>query len=175
MPAYAGSASGPGSTLKVPLNLKAAKASFQHKAKTDEQATAQQVAVEEERPTSSKAFTLQQLQQHWQAFFVQLKSNNGSPIELMLAGAALELKENYEVHVLLSSSLQEEPFERLKPKVQHHLRQQLHNMQLNLIPRLNEDNGPRRLYTNSEKFQHLLQRYPLLGELKEKLGLEADF
>lgn len=93
----------------------------------------------------------------------------------MLAASVLELTNNHEVHVLLSSSLQEEPFERLKPKVQHYLRQQLRNSQISLIPRMAEESGPRRLYTNSEKFQHLLQRYPLLGELKERLGLEADF
>lgn len=106
---------------------------------------------------------------------MQLKTNDGSPIELLLAGAALEVENSTEVRVLLSSSVQEEPFERLKPKLQHYLRQQLQNSQLSLHPLLTEDNGPRRLYTNNEKFQHLLQRYPLLGELKERLGLEADF
>lgn len=93
----------------------------------------------------------------------------------MLASTTLALKEGNEVSVLLSSSLQEEPFERLKPKIQHYLRQHLNNGQLSLHPQLAEESGPRRLYTNNEKFQHLLQQYPLLGELKERLGLESDF
>lgn len=160
----------------MPLNLQAAKAALQNKPKTQVQATATQTAtVAEQQHVTNQAFSLQQLQQHWQAYFIQLKSKNGSPIELMLAASALELTDNHEVHVLLSSSLQEEPFERLKPKVQHYLRQQLKNTQISLVPRMVEESGPRRLYTNSEKFQHLLQRYPLLGELKERLGLEADF
>jgi DNA polymerase-3 subunit gamma/tau len=93
----------------------------------------------------------------------------------MLSSAALQVEENYRIDVLLSSSLQEEPFERLKPKLQHYLRQQLQNSLINLHPLLAEDSGPRRLYTNSEKFKHLMERYPLLAELKERLGLETDF
>lgn len=93
----------------------------------------------------------------------------------MLASAVLELQEAYEVRILLSSSLQEEPFERLKPKLQHYLRQQLNNAQISLHPLLAEEAGPKRLYTNSEKFRHLMERYPLLAEFKERLGLETDF
>ncbi|EMR01214.1 hypothetical protein [Cesiribacter andamanensis] len=105
---------------------------------------------------------------------MQLKQS-GSPIELLIANAGLELGEGASIQVVLNSSLQEEPFERLKPRLQQYLRQTLQNSQISLHPQVAEEAGPRKLYTNSEKFQHLLERYPLLQELKEKLGLEADF
>ena len=161
--------------MKVPLNLKAVKASLLAKPNPAEQSPVEVNTLTEETPVQNRSVSLAEVQQHWQAFFIQLKNNNGSPIEMMLAGAVLELRKEHEVSVLLSSSLQEEPFERLKPKVQHYLRQQLQNSQLSLHSHLAEESGPRRLYTNNEKFQHLMQRYPLLGELKERLGLEADF
>ncbi|WP_224999526.1 hypothetical protein [Cesiribacter sp. SM1] len=167
---------GPGSTLRVPLNLKAVKASLQAKPKETEQASKQAAAAQEEAatPYQQRDFSLRELQEHWQAFFIRLKEN-GSPIELMLASAALQVEENYKIDVLLSSSLQEEPFERLRPKLQHYLRQQLQNSQISLHPILVEESGPRKLYTNSEKFKHLMERYPLLAEFKERLGLETDF
>ena len=161
--------------MKVPLNLKAVQAALKAKPKAAEQQTSKTGESEEEAPAINQAFSLSQVQHHWQAFFTQLKTNNGSPIELMLAGSGLEVLDKHEVRVLLNSSLQEEPFERLKPRLQHYLRQQLQNGYLSLNPQLAEDNGPRRLYTNSEKFQHLLERYPVLSELKDRLGLEADF
>ncbi|AHM62043.1 DNA polymerase III subunits gamma and tau [Flammeovirgaceae bacterium 311] len=158
------------------MNLKAVKASLQAKPKETE-TVAQQTGESETvaTPGQQNAFTQRELQEHWQTFFIRLKEINGSPIELMLASAALQLEEDSRVNVLLSSSLQEEPFERLKPKLQHYLRQQLQNSMLSLHPLLAEESGPRRLYTNSEKFNHLIERYPLLVEFKERLGLETDF
>jgi hypothetical protein len=160
----------------VPLSLKAVKASVENKPKAENKpaGATDQPAADSITPGQLSPFSLEQLQQHWNAFFVELKAK-GSPIELLLAGVGLELKEDYAISVVMNSSLQEEPFERLKPRLQQYLRQRLQNSRLSLHPTITEDNGPRRLYTNSEKFQHLLARYPLLNELKEKLGLEADF
>lgn len=160
----------------MPLSLKAVKASVENKPKAENKpaGNTEQEAGAPVSPGQLNPFSLEQLQQQWNAFFVALKTS-GSPIELLLATAGLELKEEYAITVVMNSSLQEEPFERLKPRLQQFLRQKLGNSKLSLQPVVTEESGPRKLYTNSEKFQHLLSRYPLLNELKEKLGLEADF
>lgn len=39
---------------------------------------------------------------------------------------------------------------------------------------IRENAGPK-IYTPTEKYQYLVQKYPTLAELKQKLGLELDF
>ena len=68
--------------------------------------------------------------------------------------------------------------------------QQLQQMRFGLIDFLREHTGnnyaieseilksaeqKKRLYTSSDKYQFLVEKYPALEELKRKLGLEIDF
>jgi hypothetical protein len=37
------------------------------------------------------------------------------------------------------------------------------------------DDGKRMIYTNREKFEHLMEKNPKLKDLKERFGLDTDF
>ena len=64
----------------------------------------------------------------------------------------------------------------LKPKLLAHLHAALHNenitVEFNVT--VNKEEIQNRPYTNQEKFNVLLAKYPILGSLRQKFGLDFD-
>jgi DNA polymerase-3 subunit gamma/tau len=46
------------------------------------------------------------------------------------------------------------------------------NVQVEVVER--QDTG-RKLYTSSDKLEYLMEKYPMLTAMKQRLGLDADF
>ena len=66
-------------------------------------------------------------------------------------------------------------FEKLRSGLLAHLRNALDNDQLNMEAKVVEVSQEKMRYTDQEKFNYLKEKYPVLKELQEKLGLEPDF
>ena len=55
------------------------------------------------------------------------------------------------------------------------LREKLRNNSVTLVGKLQEHADKKVIYTNREKFDYLVEKNPLLKELKDRLGLDTDF
>lgn len=56
-----------------------------------------------------------------------------------------------------------------------HLRTQFNNGKIKLVTEVEKFEEKKLIYTNSEKFDYLAEKYPELRKMKQKLDLDTDF
>jgi DNA polymerase-3 subunit gamma/tau len=81
-------------------------------------------------------------------------------------------------HMKVENEVQVQHFnEQLRMEVLGILRERLSNYTVDIVLVLTEqeNDDKKLLYTQSDKFDFLVQKHPLLGELKQKLGLDHEF
>jgi DNA polymerase-3 subunit gamma/tau len=81
-------------------------------------------------------------------------------------------------HVKVENEVQVQHFnEQLRMEVLGTLRERLQNYAIDIVLDVTiQENGDKKLlYTQSDKFDFLVQKHPILGELKQKLGLDHEF
>jgi DNA polymerase-3 subunit gamma/tau len=86
----------------------------------------------------------------------------------------IEIKGN-QVVVHLHNPIQETLLATLKSDLLTFLREKLNNSAIQLAGELHTDDEKKVLYTNRDKFDHLVEKNPSLKDLKERLGLDMDF
>ncbi|WP_017733891.1 hypothetical protein [Nafulsella turpanensis] len=119
-------------------------------------------------------YTPEELLGAWKEYAEQLKAA-GRQGEYVILKETPDLAENHAVLVRVTNSVQQDFFEKARAGAQVFLRQKLRNSQISLSCKMVKEEEGKRLYTAQEKFGYLLQKYPQLQELKNRLGLEADF
>lgn len=77
----------------------------------------------------------------------------------------------------LNGEIQEGIFQKIKPEILQILRRKLNNYSIHLeaVIKEEETNDKRKLYTSTDKLNHLLEKSPALEDLKRRFGLETDF
>ncbi len=81
-------------------------------------------------------------------------------------------------HIKVENEVQVQHFnEQLRMEVLGILRERLRNYSIDIVlDVIVENQGEKKLlYTQSDKYDYLVQKHPLLGELKQKLGLDHEF
>lgn len=84
------------------------------------------------------------------------------------------LRENLIVVDLLSP-VHETMLNNIKSELTGFLREQLKNSSIQVTGQLQTGEEKRVIYTNREKFDFLVEKNPMLRELKDRLGLDTDF
>ena len=85
-----------------------------------------------------------------------------------------QLKDN-RITITLSNEVLKISFDKLKTELQGFLRSELKNRAIVIEAEVKETEREDMVYTNKEKFTYLAKKYPALGELKDKLGLDPDY
>ncbi len=124
----------------------------------------------------NQPFDLAQLLDVWNGIATKFKEANlinkfvmmDRPIELV--GTIAHMKVENEVQVQHFN-------EQLRMEVLGILRERLHNYSIDIVLDVivQEQGEKKLLYTQSDKYDFLVQKHPLLGELKQKLGLDHEF
>ncbi len=124
----------------------------------------------------NKPFDLAQLLEVWNGIATKFKEANlinkfvmmDRPIELV--GTIAHMKVENEVQVQHFN-------EQLRMEVLGILRERLSNYSIDIVlDVIAQEQGEKKLlYTQSDKYDFLVQKHPLLGELKQKLGLDHEF
>ena len=81
-------------------------------------------------------------------------------------------------HIKVENEVQVQHFnEQLRMEVLGTLRERLQNYAIDIVLDVTiQENGDKKLlYTQSDKYDFLVQKHPILGELKQKLGLDHEF
>jgi hypothetical protein len=125
----------------------------------------------EVKSTDEEPFTLEDLQRVWNDFAEQRKLFQA---EYQLLQQPFDRKEN-EITIHLHNPVQETILNTLKGDMITFLRQNLQNKSIMISGELREEETRKIIYTNREKFAYLLEKNPVLKELKERLGLDTDF
>lgn len=143
------------------------------KQKAPESETEEQVVANN---TIDQAFDLPKFMGIWNEIAQKYKDANlinkfvmmDRPIELIDTVA----------HVKVENEVQVQHFnEQLRMEVLGTLRERLQNYAIDIALDVTiQENGDKKLlYTQSDKFDFLVQKHPILGELKQKLGLDHEF
>ncbi len=83
------------------------------------------------------------------------------------------LKENFIVEFAINNPLQDEEIQKIKPALVNFLRNELSNAEVDIVTVVSEtQQGSKRLYSDKEKFEHMLQKNPSLLKLKQQFGLD---
>jgi DNA polymerase-3 subunit gamma/tau len=139
---------------------------------TDHEAEAQT----ETKNFQNQPFDLPKLMQVWQEIGQKFKDANlinkfvmmDRPIELIDTVA----------HIKVENEVQVQHFnEQLRMEVLGILRERLSNYAIDIVLDVvaAEQGDKKLLYTQSDKYDYLVEKHPLLGELKQKLGLDHEF
>jgi translation elongation factor EF-Ts len=130
-----------------------------------------EVASAEKKEEITNSFTEQQLRSVWEEFAEQRKKFQA---EFQLLAQPYILQDNRVILHLLSP-VQDTMLNNIKNELTTHLRERLKNSAILVVGELTETDDKKMMYTSRDKFEFLLERNPVLKELKERLGLDTDF
>jgi len=95
--------------------------------------------------------------------------------EHIILNRPVQLNENLEVVLQVENPVQLSQFNEIRSEFMADLRQRLGNNRVNVRLEVKEQDIGRKLYTSQDKFAYLSEKYPILPNLKKRLGLDTDF
>jgi len=126
----------------------------------------------------AKPIQLEELQQSWNEYALQLKKEK-NPAGQNFEMAELRVQDANSFIALVSNNIQLRFIEQQGLKVSQFLREKLSNSQLQFYIVMQENAASNSLaetpLTSREQFQKMVEQYPLIRELKDKLRLELDY
>ncbi|MEM9833058.1 MAG: DNA polymerase III subunit gamma/tau [Bacteroidota bacterium] len=126
-------------------------------------------------PPANQLFSLNELQEVWSQF-TEERRNMGKETEYVLLKQPLALEEDgVTIPLTFVSPIQQDQFDAVRAELLQRLRHQLNNSQINIITKVEKEDQNRRPYTPSEKLNYLSEKYPLLRELTQRMGLDPDY
>lgn len=130
--------------------------------------------LKEKGSVPERPFDLRQLVKAWKEF---AETVDAAQLKSALSVRDPELNENLNICYNLDNEVQYQRITQdLKPKLLAFLSRELHNEQINLEFIVSENiqeinNKP---YTNQEKFNVLLSKYPIVGTMRQRFGLDFE-
>ncbi len=79
------------------------------------------------------------------------------------------------IHLPVNNLIQKETFITFKEELMAFIRKGLKNYSIQVECSIKQEDEGKRMYTSQEKFNHLVEKYPILKQLKDEFGLEANF
>lgn len=122
----------------------------------------------------NEPFSEDQLKLTWNRFLDGLKADDRSS-EYNALNQKFQLEDSHTIRLEIINSYQLHMIERVRTELLEFLREQLKNKKIVLRTEVVEPEEKKMVYTNTEKFKFLAEKYPLMNELKKRLGLETDF
>lgn len=83
------------------------------------------------------------------------------------------LLDNFVIDLMIENRIQEELLMVDKIDLLNFLRIKLENFGINITTRLAEQDGKRKLYTSTEKYQHMVAKNPKLEDFRRKFNLDV--
>ncbi|HVD98698.1 MAG TPA: hypothetical protein VNB90_10885 [Cytophagaceae bacterium] len=111
----------------------------------------------------------------WTAFAERFKAENKTSEYIILANRQLKLEEDYTIKLQLDNLVQVDQLNAFKPDLLEYLRKNLSNSLIMLETSVMDKPLERKPYSQSEKLQHMIEKYPIVADLKKRLGLDMDY
>ncbi|QJX47373.1 DNA polymerase III subunit gamma/tau [Hymenobacter taeanensis] len=147
------------------------------KAQMEQQAAGKAALVDTEPtgPTTGLApINDEVLQRVWAELLEERKQNSMS--EYSVLNRPVRANEQHVILLRVDNPVQEDQFNEFRAGFLGELRRRTGYPRLNVQVEISEqvDTG-RKLYTSTDKLEYLMEKYPMLSEMKQRLGLDADF
>ncbi len=116
------------------------------------------------------------LQKCWATIVDDYKSKQKNNIAIILSSNNPTIKNDNEINIFVNNLSQIELIEDEKYTILNYLKEKLSNTNLNLnIEMIKEERKEKIPYTNTDKFNKMIESNPLLNELRLNLGLDPDY
>lgn len=116
------------------------------------------------------------LQKCWKTIVDDYKSKQKNNIAIILSSNNPIIKNDNEINIFVNNLSQIELIEDEKYKILNYLKEKLSNNNVNLnIEMIKEEHKEKIPYTNTDKFNKMIESNPLLNELRINLGLDPDY
>ena len=99
----------------------------------------------------------------------------GKNSEFTVMDQPTRIKDKHVVILPLTNAVKLNILDRFRSDLITFLKTTLDNRHITLETELLQEEESYRPYTNKEKFEYLIQKKPVLQELKDRLGLDPDF
>jgi DNA polymerase-3 subunit gamma/tau len=138
----------------------------------------QQISDKNQVGIEKKPLTQQELATAWQAFIDVLQSNNNYSAVTNFKESALQILNENEIEIIVKGSIHKTFIEVERPALITHLQKYFNNTLLTYQLRVdevenNEPKSPAPL-TRNQQYIKMIENYPLVKELKERLKLELE-
>jgi DNA polymerase-3 subunit gamma/tau len=131
----------------------------------------EQTSISESRG-EDQPYTPEQLQAVWNEFAEQRKKLPG---EYQLLTQAYDLRDKT-VIIHIHNSVQDMMLNNMRQELSAFVRTKLKNNSIQIVGEIvKEDTNQKILYTPREKFEDLVEKNPILRELKDRLNLDTDY
>jgi hypothetical protein len=114
-------------------------------------------------------FTQDQLTSRWKEFMEKMADR---PSLCSALSTVPEIIEDHKLLLRIGNSVQEEDIRLIKPELISWLRMTLRNSKIELTTRLERIESERTFFSDTEKLQMMMQKNPILNELKQKFNLD---
>lgn len=111
----------------------------------------------------------------WNVYAEKIKKDGKINIFTIMTAYPPLLLENYIIELPIENKIQEDLLSTEKVDLLNYLRVQLKNFSIDLHTKQMEQTQKKRLYTSSEKYDHMLQKNPVLEQFKRKFNLDLDY
>lgn len=126
-------------------------------------------AVYNEYENFNDPFTPEELAVKWKEFQTKISDR---PNLLSTLSNVPDITQGNKLILKVGNSVQEEDVRQIKPELVSYLRKELRNSGIEIITSLEKIESERRIFSDSEKMQMMIQKNPLLFDLKQKFNLD---
>ena len=111
----------------------------------------------------------------WNAYAEKIKKEGKIDIFTIMTANPPVLLDNFLIELLIENKIQEDLLNSEKVDLLNYLRVEMKNFSIDLQTRHMEQTQKKRLYTSSDKYQHMLEKNPSLEEFKRRFNLDLDY
>ncbi len=111
----------------------------------------------------------------WNTYAEKIKKDGKINVFTIMTAYPPLLLDNYIIEFYIENKIQEDLLVSEKVDLLNYLRVQLKNFSIDIQTKQVEQTQKKRLYTSSEKYEHMLQKNPNLEEFKRRLNLDLDY
>jgi DNA polymerase III subunit gamma/tau len=130
--------------------------------------------VRPEEIIGEEIYRLEELQDAWNAFIEEMR-RQGRDRDVNALNQPWELAGDDTILLKVPNSFQLVAIDNIRQELVLFLRKKLNNRNILLKSEAIKIESHKRIYTNSEKFEYLAEKYPKLRNLKQRFDLDVDF
>ena len=123
--------------------------------------------------------TMDHLQEAWSGYIDKLNEQKNHSAVTNFKSAHIRITDNNNFDIVVESNIQQKFIEQERGALVEHLQSFFNNRSLSytiLVEETQADNLPHdRPLTSREQYQKMIEQYPMVKELKERLKLELDY
>lgn len=124
---------------------------------------------------SKAAFTSDSLLHNWNTYATKMKKDGKINLFTIMTSYPPRLLNDFLIELDIENKIQEDLLNIEKVDLLNFLRAELKNFDIDLKTKQVEQTQKKRLYTSSEKYQHMLEKNPNLEEFRKRFNLDLDF